>query len=113
MSSKKYDSLTPIGDSEEEYNLFKNDSYSCTQCSSQIEIISLNETEGKITFRCLSNNENNHGIITLSIKDYLDQMEKNTYASSKCSICNLKQNSSNENKIFKYCINCKKVLCYN
>ena len=113
MSSKKFESLTPIGITEEECNLCKNDSYSCTECSSQIEILSLNEEEGKITFRCLSNNENNHGIITLSIKDYLNQMEKNTYAFSKCSICNLKQNSSNENKIFKYCINCKKVFCNN
>ena len=106
-------SLTPTG----EENIFqKIDSYSCTLCSSQIEILSLesSDSETKITFKCLNNDiKNNHGINTMLLDEYLKEMEKNIYISFKCQICQKKQNSNFNNKIFNFCINCKMIICDN
>ena len=90
----------------------KIDTYACTLCKSQVEILSINTIDSKITFKCL-NNEKNHGIITMTISEYLKEMEKNIYSSFKCEICSQKQNSDLDNNIFNYCINCKKIICNN
>lgn len=86
------------------------DTYACSKCSSNIEIESINDKEAVITFKCLNNNENNnHQIQTLPIKEYLENMDKNTYLYDECAIC-LKIQSSDEH-IFKYCIKCKETIC--
>ena len=93
--------LTPL---PKEEKLSKDDSYTCTLCSSQIEILSMKNND--ITFKCLNNDiKNNHGLKTMSINQYIKEMEKNTYFFSICSICGQKQNSHIDNKVFKYCIN--------
>ena len=65
---------------EENSLLEENESYACTNCTSEIEITSLDNKKIEITFKCLNKNiQNNHGIKTLPIGDYINKMEKNTY----------------------------------
>ena len=64
---------------EDENKITKNNSYTCTECPSQIEIYSINNIDIKITFKCLNKDiNNNHGKKSMLIKDYLREMEKNT-----------------------------------
>ena len=99
-----------IIEKEEIENIFlnnNNESYTCTECSSNIEINSLNEQNNNISFKCPV-----HGNKEMKIKDYLYKMKKNTYLYSKCNSCKKEQNTINNNKIFNYCTNCKLILCH-
>ena len=88
------------------------ETYSCTECSSNIEIISIDNNEANITFRCLNKDcNNNHQIQKMAISTYLKKMEKNTFLFDKCSICNRDQSSINNFPYLKYCIKCQKTLC--
>ena len=104
-----YHICTPESESDESI-IFE--AYACTLCTSQIEILSINTNESTITFKCL-NNEKNHGIITMTINEYIKEMEKNIYSSFKCEICSQKENSHLDKNIFNYCINCKEIICNN
>ena len=88
------------------------ESYACTKCKSNIEIISIDHNELKIIFKCLNKNENNnHHIQTMSINEYLSNMENNIYMHDKCSICYKEQSSIKNFFLLKYCVNCDKVIC--
>jgi len=88
------------------------ETYSCTECSSNIEIISIDNNEANITFRCLNKDcNNNHQIQKMAISTYLKKMEKNTFLFDKCSICNRDQSSINNFPYLKYCIKCQKTFC--
>ena len=63
--------LTPLYKILENSNLYLN----CTQCSSQIEILSIDEENNNIEFKC-SNIQ--HKKQTMKIKTYLDIMKSNT-----------------------------------
>ena len=52
-------------------NHFKNIYYSCSECKSIIEILSIDENN--ISFKC--NNKNKKHELTLSIKEYLNKMK--------------------------------------
>ena len=93
--------LTPDGD---ETN--NDECYCCSECSSNIEIIELDEENNILTFEC-----SNHGHKIQSIKEYLQNMPKNTYSYSKCSICEKQQIHDRNNNIFNYCFNCKIIIC--
>ena len=82
------------------------DSYACTECPSQIEIISINAKKNTITFEC-----ENHGEKTMPINEYISLMEKNIYLFSTCSICSLSQNENKD--IFFYCTKCQQIICNN
>ena len=84
----------------------KNESYACTDCQSDIEIISMDIHKKKISFKCF---HNNHDIKNMLIKDYINLMEKNTYLYDACSICN--KNQKENNIIFNFCTECKTVIC--
>ena len=88
------------------------DSYTCSYCSIQPEILSINDKDNTITFKCLNNNEN-HKTQTIPINEYINKMKNNTYLFSKCSICEQKQNEYNDTPIFSYCIKCDKIICFN
>jgi len=94
----------------EEYENKNNESelLICNKCSSQVEIISIDNEEMKITFKCL-NNKYNHGTQTILINDYLKDIEK-IYSMNKCFICNKQRKKNNKNK-FKYCIKCENYIC--
>ena len=86
--------------------------YACTQCSSNIEILSIDDKDAKITFTCLNNDEtHNHGTQTMSINEYIKNMENNTYLYDECAICHVTQDSLHNGPIFKYCTNCNIVIC--
>jgi hypothetical protein len=71
--------------------------YNCTECSSAIEILNINENELTIEFQCL-NTKNIHKKKML-IKDYIEKMKNFNI----CKIHNLKYEC--------YCIDCNIHLC--
>ena len=86
--------------------LIENEQYSCTECPSNIEINSIDEINNIISFSCPS-----HGNKSITIKDYLKDMKKNTFYYNKCNSCGKQQNKINNNEIFNFCLNCKIILC--
>ena len=88
------------------------ESYSCTECSSSIEIFYIDESSYMISFKCQNNNES-HSTKILPINEFLFLTTKNTYIYAKCSSCNKQQNRINNDEVFKYCVNCKLIFCNN
>ena len=79
--------------------------YNCSECSSLIEIFSINEKNNMIKFKC-NNKDNNHNK-EMKIKEYLNKMKKNKNINrnEKCDI---------HNKQYQlYCFDCYKHLCKN
>ena len=75
--------------------------YNCSDCSSLIEILEINEKDNTIKFKCL--NEDNEK--KMFIKEYLEKMKK--YKNNK-----IKDRSEKHNKKYKsYCFECKHHLC--
>ena len=92
--------------------LNNNDCYNCTNCPCPIEILSINDKENSLTFKCLNPIEkNNHNIKTMSICEYIKSMKKYTYLNSECYICKKLQNQSKDIQIFSYCIKWDKIIC--
>ena len=79
--------------------------YNCTECPSSIEILSIDETECSIEFKCINNN---HKIKT-SIKDYIDKMKNFNTKNINNDICTI---INHKNYIYEcYCLDCNKHLC--
>ena len=91
--------LTPKDEREKEC-------YVCTECPSEIEILDLDEKNNILSFKCPK-----HGEKTFTIKEYLENMVKNTFLYIKCSSCKKQPNEINNNECFKFCFNCKINLC--
>ena len=94
----------------------KFDSYSCTNCKSEIELEKINfngeNNEDTIIFNCTGN----CGKITISINEYFKKIIDNIYLNEKCSDCGksqLRECLNNKNNIFIYCIECNKKYCNN
>ena len=86
-----------------------NINYSCSECSSLIEILSINEKTNIIKFKCL-NKENNHGIKVMKISDYLSKMEK--YIKNEVNRDSCLEHSSNpDNNYVDFCFDCNRHLC--
>ena len=98
--------IAPINENENELNKIDIDQYSCTECSSNIEIISIDELSNAISFKCPL-----HGNKIISIIDYLKNMKKNIYLYSECIYCKKLQNNFINKEIFYFCENCKITLC--
>ena len=78
--------------------------YNCTECSSSIEILSINEKEGNIEFKCSNNNH----IKKISIKDYINKMKDYNDKKINNDICIY----HNHNQKYEcYCLTCEKHLC--
>ena len=82
--------------------------YSCTECTSLIEILSINEDNNIIEFKCL-NKDNNHEKKIISIKEYILKMEKYKQKNNedRCKEHSLNKN----NKYVSYCFDCNRHLC--
>ena len=76
--------------------------YNCSECSSPIEIISINEKDNTIQFECIDKKHN----IKISINKYLDKMKKFNDKNINNDIC-LEHNSKYES----ICFDCNKHLC--
>ena len=87
-------------------NLFhKYDSYCCPFCTKLPEILSYNEGNGNIKFKC-----KNHGENSIDIQEYLENMKK--YVST--SELNTKNKcSKHKNDYVYYCLTCQENLCSN
>ena len=85
----------------------------CPDCCSPIEILSINENNSSIDYKCL-NEKNNHADkakLTISISAYLEKIKKLKEnkideLKDKCHIEN-----HNLNKYVSYCLDCKCHLC--
>ena len=77
--------------------------YNCTECSSNIEILSINEKEGIIEFNCINNN-NHHR--KMSIKEYIDKMKDFNNADINNDKCKI-----HKEIYICYCFDCKIHLC--
>ena len=95
--------MTPIPDIND-LNICCN----CTVCLSLIEIISINEKDNIIEFKC-SNTKDNHSkeVIKMPIKEYLEKIKKNKNKNID-TICSIHK----KDFVF-YCFNCSKHLCKN
>ena len=76
--------------------------YNCNECSSAIEILSIDEKEYGVGFDCINNNHKKK----TSIKEYIDQMKKyHDDINLNKDVC------IHNNKYECFCIDCKKHLC--
>ena len=82
--------------------------YNCSECPSMIEILSLEEDNNFIEFKCLNtdNEHNNHGKIKMLLKDYLESMKTHNNKVINDDTCYIHNNS----KFISYCISCCKHL---
>ena len=78
----------------------KNIGYNCPSCSSVIEILSINENENKIQFKCVNNKEHNN---ILNISNYLEEMDKYKDIKNLNDICQIHNNK----KYISFCLTCK------
>ena len=103
---KDYTNELITSNGEDEYKIKEDECYGCTKCSSNIEILDLDETNNIISFQCPIHNQ-----LTMTIKEYFQNMPQNSFLFSKCSSCKKQQNEINNKEIFKFCFNCKSILC--
>ena len=98
IRTKKEENLVYLSDSPELQS--KNIYYNCSECSSAIQILFVDEKE--IEFRC-SNNDHH---IKMKINEYLEKMK--SYKTSKINdeICHL-----HNKEYYCYCFDCNKHLC--
>ena len=76
--------------------------YNCSECSSPIEIISINEKDNIIEFECINNKHN----IKISIKEYINKMKRFNDKNINNDIC-----IEHNNKYECICLECNKHLC--
>ena len=91
---------------EEIEEIINNQYYNCSECSSIIEILSLNENNNIIEFKCINKNHNNSKKI-MEINEYLDKMKVYNKENIIKDICE----THNNNKYTSYCFKCNKHLC--
>ena len=82
------------------------DQYSCTQCELPPEILYDTDETDTIKIKC-----EKHGTKTFLINDYLQIMSKNTYHYYQCGLCKKNSQRNFEGQTFKYCYQCKRILC--
>ena len=80
--------------------------YNCSECSSIIEIISINEENNTIEFKCLNKNKNHSDNNTMTIKDYLTKMKKYNNSEINKDVCEI-----HNNKYVSFCFDCNCHLC--
>ena len=79
----------------------------CPDCSSQIEILSINEENCVIQFRCIKYNKN----YIMSIKDYLQKIKQIKNINIKDLKNKCKNSSHRNNNYVCYCLDCNSNLC--
>ena len=68
-------------------NFTEIDTYSCSKCSSNIKLISIDENRMIINFECLNeDSNNNHHIQSMPIGEYISTKINNIYLFNKCSL---------------------------
>ena len=95
-----------------DYNIESNESsgqlllnelyYNCPECLSSIEILSINDKESTIEFKCINNNHNRK----MLINEYINKMKNYNNKNINNDIC-----ESHRKKYECYCLDCKVHLC--
>ena len=97
--------MAPPNPQQKEIEIYSNNIYyNCTECSSLIEILAINEKDYTIHFKCTNENHNEEKI--MGIKEYLEKMEK-----YKINKINERCEKHNNNEYMFFCLNCKCHLC--
>ena len=104
-----FSSLSSLSNHIEETNIPLNkeilfNSYTCNKCNSIPEIIDIDYNNNIMKIKC----SNHQGEITLD--DFIYEGIKHNYYFSVCDICN-KNVQKYDECIFKYCYDCKKIIC--
>ena len=86
------------------YSQMNEINYNCTECSSSIEILSIDNDKCSIEFKCLNKNKS-HNKKTL-IKDYINKMKYYNNIDINNDICKI-----HDNKYEYYCLECNIHLC--
>ena len=76
--------------------------YNCTECKSCIEIISIDEKECCIEFKCINNNHQKK----MQIKEYIDKMHQYNDKNINNDVC-----ESHNKNYESYCLDCNCHLC--
>ena len=79
--------------------------YCCTECSSSIEILSINKDMNLIEFKCL--NKAHNDVKKMKINEYFEKMEKYKKSNINQDICI----NHSYKKYVGYCFDCNKHLC--
>ena len=109
FNNKIENNLNNIQSASPESLEVKNDIfYNCTECSSLIEILSIDENKNIIEFKCL--NKDCHLKKTMTIKEYFEKMEKNKKININGDTCR-EHISCKNNKYVSYCFDCNCHLC--
>ena len=80
--------------------------YNCSECSSMIEIISINEENNTIEFKCLNKNKTHPDNNIMTIKEYLTKMKKYNNSKLNNDVCEI-----HNNKYVNFCFDCNCHLC--
>ena len=102
--SKQINFIFEEGETKEKEVKLNEIYYNCTECSSPIEIIYINERVNIIEFKCINNNH----IKKLPIKEYIEEMKKFNNKNINVDMC-IENNHNNKYEFF--CIDCNKHLC--
>ena len=95
-------------DDESKKIILAKDAYTCSKCSLPPKFLSIKEDS--VQLKCID-----HGVITLPIKKYLEEMTNYSYYNYICDICQKncqKGFLGKKEKIFKYCYDCQKKICH-
>ena len=85
----------------------KNTLYNCAECSSLIEISSIDENDNMVKYKCLGDKEKHEK--TIKIKEYLEKMVQFNNKALNEDIC--PTHNDTQNKYVSYCFDCNKHLC--
>ena len=80
--------------------------YNCSECSSLIEIISIDEENNFIEFNCLNKEKNHNKKIRMSLKEYLKNMKKYNKKEINNDECEI-----HKSKYVSFCFKCNCHLC--
>ena len=92
------------GETESDMKKLNEMYYNCTECSSPIEILYINEKTNIIEFKCSINKH----IKKLSIKEYMKKMKKFNNKNINDEVC-IEDNHHKKYEFF--CLDCNKHLC--
>ena len=108
ISFKKENNLneTPLILEQETPDLNNEIYYNCSECSSLIEILSIDEESNTIKFKCLNKECICNQIIEMSLKEYLEKMKKYNKKEINNDECEM-----HNKKYLNYCFDCNRHLC--
>jgi len=104
--NKKEDDLILPAPQLKQIQLNNDIGYNCSECSSLIEILSINEDNNTIKFNCVNNHRNK-----IKIKEYLEKMEKYKDKKNMNENCEIHTKKKDYTKFMNFCFNCKLHLC--